>query len=351
MRTKKEFFNYGCFVVALMIAVACKRQQNFVYQQFTTPQEAVDVCDNFFDFLQNNPQEWTVERMAATILTWEELQDSAIACFDSDSVGEKSDETINAFYVISDSIRNRITTIVNNEKLTFRDVIWLKINTNPRRKTTRQEPATQIAQAFFTDNDIYGDKDIALEKYHECLQMYTRDGFVTEKDVREFFKREDKCFRSIMPYLLTLEQDELEILTDKTDLIMSRLCQDISSMNDEECRQRIVALLTVRFNRRLLQNATQCQKDIHNSCDLSIAGASYKWMLLQPFMTIDDYAIEVMTEEQESSLLNLAEELPQSLIYISHFNLTEPAVTEESAFKILEVLGDYILNSHLKTIL
>ena len=32
---------------------------------------------------------------------------------------------------------------------------------------------------------------------------------MTEKDVREFFKREDKCFRSIMPYLLTLEQDEL----------------------------------------------------------------------------------------------------------------------------------------------
>ena len=103
--------------------------------------------------------------------------------------------------------------------------------------------------------------------------------------------------------------------------------------------------LLMRTNRRILQNAAACRNDIEHNVSLGKqCVANYKWMLLQPFITLDNDAIVYLTEEQENELLHLAGDMD------SLFNHLERNNQKESQ-KLIQVLSDYILNLHLKSIL
>jgi hypothetical protein len=70
--------------------------------------------------------------------------------------------------------------------------------------------------------------------------------------------------------------------------------------------------MTMRSNRRLMQNADTCLADIRRGKVQDQAQASaYLWMLLQPFFTLDDFALELMTEEQRADFDRLTRAVPQ----------------------------------------
>lgn len=77
----------------------------------------------------------------------------------------------------------------------------------------------------------------------------------------------------------------------------------------------VVILLTMRNNRRLLQNALQCVNDINNR---KVKGgdqsAAYLWMLLQPWISFDGFALSLMSDAQRGTLRTLAAETPKCIV-------------------------------------
>ena len=105
--------------------------------------------------------------------------------------------------------------------------------------------------------------------------------------------------------------------------------------------------LTMRFNRRIIQNAMACRNDIINNQRLDRdQRANYKWMLIQPFMAIDDYSAAVLTKEQGEQLLSLSDDLPGLLE-----RLDAKKHVQDKENNLTEVLSDYFLKSYLSSIL
>lgn len=104
------------------------------------------------------------------------------------------------------------------------------------------------------------------------------------------------------------------------------------------------------FNRRIIQSAENCKNDINAKKPLTAKqGANYRWLLIQPFLALDNYATAALTDQQIETLNQLAEELPRLLAYVDgkDYDLSPKEETE----KLSTVLSEYFLKSYLKSIL
>jgi hypothetical protein len=104
------------------------------------------------------------------------------------------------------------------------------------------------------------------------------------------------------------------------------------------------------FNRRIIQSAENCKNDINAKKPLTAKqGANYRWLLIQPFLALDNYATAALTEQQIKTLTQLAEELPRLLAYVDGKDYDRSP--KEETEKLSTVLSEYFLKSYLKSIL
>ena len=104
------------------------------------------------------------------------------------------------------------------------------------------------------------------------------------------------------------------------------------------------------FNRRIIQSAENCRNDINAKKPLTVKqGANYRWLLIQPFLALDNYATAALTEQQIETLNQLAEELPRLLAYVDGKDYDRSP--KEETDKLSTVLSEYFLKSYLKSIL
>ena len=76
---------------------------------------------------------------------------------------------------------------------------------------------------------------------------------------------------------------------------------------------------------------------------------NYRWMIIQPFMTIDNYAMATLTDKQLQALSEMADELPRLLTYVDGKDYDNSP--KEVMDKLAGVLSEYFLMSYLKSIL
>ena len=134
-------------------------------------------------------------------------------------------------------------------------------------------------------------------------------------------------------------QEQLDALTKHTNILFDNLYSVVGKHNDA-MNDNIMLLLTMRFDRRIIQNCQACINDINENKNLDkTQRANYRWMLIQPFMTLDSYSSAALTKEQQKVLLNIAEQLPQLL---SKLDANDG---KESPEQLSKVLSDYFLKS------
>ena len=104
------------------------------------------------------------------------------------------------------------------------------------------------------------------------------------------------------------------------------------------------------FNRRIIQSAENCRNDINAKKPLTVKqGTNYRWLLIQPFLALDNYATAALTDQQIETLNRLAEELPRLLAYVDGKDYDSSP--KEETDKLSTVLSEYFLKSYLKSIL
>lgn len=250
-----------------------------------------------------------------------------------------------AYFVVSDSIRGELKRLAFANPRSLRDVMYLKLNTATARKKIEKSDVYKEALDFYDKldkQDTYPNLTKTLIVYSALL--HNAKPFKHESELLGFISEEDRCFRSLMKFLSQVSNEQLQQLTDATASIFDGLYSSVGRKVDD-VNDRTMLYLTMRFNRRIVQNALACKQDVENGKKLSyLQRANYRWMLIQPFMAIDDYSTAALTSKQKEELLDMSNELPMLLN-----KLELEKQTKEEEDKFTKVLSEYFLKSYLST--
>lgn len=316
------------------------------HPSFKNSGEAIEACKEKLSDIQSC-KDADIEKVADLTAQWKELQDSSYSVFSKDSTINLKSPIALAYFVISDSVRTELTRLSFSRQRSLKDVMYLKLHTASERTKLESSDTYKSAEEFYgrldKEETIKGLPQI-LKCYHGLLDV-THD-FKQESQLLAFIRQEDRCFRSLMEHLSNVPHDEMQRLTQQTTGIFARLYSSVGRKNDE-VNDRTMLYLTMRFNRRILQNVIACREDILNNKQLSQEQkVSYRWMLIQPFVALDDYSTAALTRKQREELLVISKELPILLN-----RLDNKKKTKEEEEKLANTLADYFLKSYISATL
>lgn len=321
--------------------VSCEK-----HPAFKTSIEAIEACKKELDNLSSKTSVDTKELVKLTN-EWIEIRDSSYSVFAKDpTMTIKSDKSY-AYFMLSDSIRKKLEELAISKDRTLEDVMYLKLNTAAERNKISNSKTYQEAVDFYESLDdisIYTSLAKTLQEYDLLLK---NTGILKkENQLLEFIKTEDRCYRSLMANLSQVTQAQLEKLTNRTARIISVLYANVGKKNND-ANDKAMLYLTMRFNRRIVQNMVACREDIANEKKLNnTQRANYRWMLIQSYMGLDSYSIATLTEKQRKTMLNITKELPVLLTKLDGGKLTK-----ETKNILSQTLSQYFLKTHMSIIL
>ena len=313
---------------------------------FATSQEALEGCKEQLATLKEK-KEVSIEELSKLTSSWLEVQDSAYSVFGKDSSLSLKSPMAVAYFLVSDSIRGEISRLAFSQPRSLRDVMYLKQHTAMQCEKLQKDAIYQDAVKFYEKLDeypLYPDLASTLAAYSKLLT--SAKGFQQGDELMKFIAMEDKCFRSLMKYLSSVDTEQLRKLTAATTQVFDGLYSSVGNLSND-VNDRTMLYLSMRFNRRIIQNAQACHEDVKAGKRLNaVQRANYRWMLIQPFMAIDDYSAAVLTSSQAETLLSLSDELPKLLE-----KLDSKRKMPGKENNLTSVLADYFLKSYLSSIL
>lgn len=330
------------FGMTMMFVLASCNQ----HPSFSSSLDALDGCKKQLQLLKQK-QDVSIEELSSLTSTWLEVQDSAYSAFGRDSSLNLKSPMAVAYFMVSDSIRTEISRLAFSKPRQLREVMYFKQHTAMQKEKMEKSDIYRDAVKYYEkldDYPIYSSLQETMSAYSSLLS--SAKPFRQGDELIKFIALEDKCFRSLMKYLSQVKPEDLQQLTVATTRVFDGLYSSVGTQADE-VNDRTMLYLSMRFNRRIVQNALACKDDILSRKRLSTAQkANYRWMLIQPFMAIDDYSASVLTKEQGEQLLSLSDDLPGLLE-----RLDAKKHEQDKENNLTEVLSDYFLKSYLSSIL
>lgn len=305
-------------VMILALSVSACKDGNFVTKKNPGADAALEDYESFLRSVSERKALSAME-LASSVLEWKALDDSVSAVMLRDSVHTDRAAVDSAYFSLRDSIMDRLASLADSRKRSFQDYLDFALAVSRPRLDSLSSRFVMSAHRFYASMDsvpVFGlDNVSTIRRYENILDNATRYGFRDKCDLFTFLRNEDRAFRSFLGHLLTLGDIPLAKVRDGSSALMKEmigLCQgDKPAFTTSE----VVILLTMRSNRRLLQNALQCVNDINSR---KVKGgnqtAAYLWMLLQPWISFDSFALSLMSDAQTGMLRTLASETPECIV-------------------------------------
>lgn len=337
---KKDFILSSLLTLVTVLSSCTK------HPEFKNSGEALQGCREQLEIIKTK-KDVDIKTLTELTRNWLEVQDSAYNTFNRDTSMSFRNPVALAYFMVSDSIKNNITRLALSQQRTLADVMYLKVTAiRDREKIHNSETYANTVKFYKTldENKAYVDVEKALPIYIKVLSLAKR--IKTEGQLLAFIKEEDKCYRTIMQNLSRVTTEKLQQLTTATSDVMEDLYIKVGN-GQRPINDRTMLYLTMRFNRRIVQNAEACVRDIKEGRKLSKdQKANYRWMLIQPYIAIDDYSTSVLTEEQKETLIEISKELPDLMIKLE----TEKEI-KTSQNKLTDVLATFFMKSFITTTL
>ena len=267
---------------------------------------------------------------------WYALRDSVAASMPHDSVvvhGCPADTE--EFMRINDSIASCIAKIVRPNDYTLTDYLNFRFGLGYIPHEEKYHPHIKPCNDFYANldfvNPYQGDCRTAIDRYASFLNNMLKKGINTQKELESFICFEDRNFRTSLKFLHNMGDNSLEHINKMTKEIIEKISLNLIDSCDSFNREKALVLMIMRSNRRLITNAWQCAKDIQEGRlkEEPELYAAYFWMLLYPFIYIDDIAICLMSEELKAQYYRLAALMPDLItpiakrIPVGHFSMEE----------------------------
>lgn len=245
------------------------------------------------------------------------VSDSVFACINRDSINNRNYHAKSAYSVINDSIIIELERLIDSSSRNFKDYYHVLDKLSNRKLPREVEDLVVSAHVFFHSMDSIAiqpvDKRHTIQIYENTLNSALAQGIRSKQDILHFLKSEDIAFRLFLGHLSSWGDMSLTNIKTKTEQQTKKIVESSISQQPIMSKTEIVVLMTMRNNRRLLQNATTCVTDLHKlSFKDSNQATAYLWMLLQPWLSIDSFSYTLLSQEEKKSLEKLATEMPQS---------------------------------------
>ncbi len=295
--------------------------------QFKTAQEGISHYRAFVKELKTCTSQ-DMSSIAKDIAAWQELEDSVNAVILRDTTSAKSPhyyphETVASLH---DTAKDEFLNRVIGKPRTLQDVLTLKLEANRLVNDKTISEAAKAAAPFFLSLDsvnIYNmDCGQLLRRYQAYLSSVERSGIHSKEQLLMFMREEDRLFRSFATHLSEMDGRSATDITRTTERIYAQLSRDSGSQSLSS--DELFILLTMRTNRRLLVSAQGCLADIRASkVKTDDQHRAYLMMLLQPFTSISDFGLAVLTDTQKATFADIAKEASSQLVRLAGQDQTE----------------------------
>lgn len=246
------------------------------------------------------------------------ISDSVFVCINRDSINNKNYHAKSAYDVINDSIIIELERLIDGSSRNFKDYYHILDKLSIRKLPEGVESLAVSAHIFFHSMDSVAihpaDKRHTIQIYENTLNSALSQGIHSKQDILHFLRTEDIAFRLFLVHLSSWGDMSLTNIKTQTEQQVKSIFESSNRQRPIMSKTEIVVLMTMRNNRRLLQNAATCVTDAHKlSFKDSNQATAYLWMLLQPWLSIDSFSYALLSQEEKQSLEKLAVEMPQAV--------------------------------------
>ena len=295
----------SAIILAILLLASCTKDGSNL--SFHNTKEALDAQKEFLSSMKSN-QDLSMEHLADKISKWRILEDSVSACLMRDTIKKAHSFPMEDFSNVHDSIRDEFMRIATAKRRTFKDVLLLKMKATPYKGMKETDSLSLVASRFFESLDSLpeykGDKTRILTTYHFFLEKVKKEGITNQSQFLAFLKTEERLFRTFLSHLHEMSDVSVSHITSGTEDVCKMIAQ--SSRKGNLPTRDAVAYMAARTSRRIIANAQTCIADIKSGKITSAEQrTAYFWMILQPFLSIDDFGIAMLSENQRKELVQL----------------------------------------------
>ena len=307
--TRMSFIFHLLFLYSILILSACSSRGDYDFK------DSSDALNKYRDFHHSlcSIGDCSADLLAESICHWQELSDTVFNFIRKDPAFTAHAFLSMTYQETNDSIRMELIRLADD--CTLKDVASVKFRTSPYRDDTELDAARKKAAAFFASLDrqpLYNKYSVRelITNYRQFLSDIVDNGIASQKDLLSFIEGEDRLFRTFLTHLD--ECSELGVAD------ITRMTEQVSSMIYKAASEKKIAtkdamvFMAMRTDRRLLLNAQLCTDLIKKGkMNTPNHANAYLWMVLQPYLSIDSFAITMLTDGQKRQMADIAESYPE----------------------------------------
>lgn len=258
------------------------------------------------------------KQLIELVKEWKALDDTIASRFFREPYGVENNRTDSVYICIRDSIVMRLGDLAGAQKRTLSDYCLLvaSLNTQPADSATLalEKSMHHFLGSMDSTTTFKLTPKATIEKYESMLDNTIASGFTSKQQVFDYLGAEDKAFRSFLEHLPKLGNIPLAKVRDNSAEVMKQIITLASDRCGTFQPTELVTILTMRNNRRLIQNALQCVNDIRTGkVGKDNRASAYMWMIIQPWISFDSLSYSLMSEAQFKTMGILAAETPKCI--------------------------------------
>lgn len=309
-----RIINQTCMVAILLVSslvFACSPQNA---QQYRNTDEALGDYRNFLHKIEND-KKMRIDNLLDLAQNWLVLRDSVSSCFKRDTTGYGNYHADSLYKILSDSIQIEFERLIDEVPRTFNDYRFTLDRLSEPRFDGNIQGLVVSAQSFFRAMDSVRLSEIGKKEtvsvYENTLNRSLAHPIQSKQDILDYLKKEDVSFRLFLLHLHSWGDMPLSNIKEKTELQAKRIFEAATQANPVMDKSEVVILMTMRNNRRLLQNASTCIDDLSRiTFNEPNQATAYLWMLLQPWLSIDGFAYTLLVQKEKETMAQLADKMP-----------------------------------------
>lgn len=315
----QRFATSFAIVFVLTFLASCSTQKEKIH--FTSSDDAVK---QYRMLLSNIKEEKTIsaDSLSLQLVQWKEMSDSVLAYLNNDTIKRCHYYPISDYNQIRDSIKMELLRLAVSRQRTYSDVLSCKLSNSIASFIDDDvKRISEQSESFFASLDTItlqksSCKNI-LKTYKDFLNKTEASGIHSKQQLLAFITKEDILFRSFLLHINDVEKYSVADITKKTEQVCLQIIE--CAKNKEISSTELMVYLNRRTNRRMLKNAWACIEQLkrNQSIDADTRKA-YFWMILQPYMSIDNFAMSVLTKGQQEEFKKLARQTPKVIEGLSN---------------------------------
>ena len=315
-------------LLVLPILIGCASCSSGGVYDFRSRKEALDKYHAYLHKVRSVAYSNTKE-FGETLREWQEVSDTVYKYLAKDSVFIRHHNEANNFFLVHDSIRAEMLRLTETWKYGYGDVLTIKDMTCTYKEDHELLDVVRDAEPFFNSLDSASigvcDKASILKRYRYFLQEAKNTDFNSRNELLRFIRQEDFLFRSFLAHLYEMDNEPLSDITKNTE----QICRNIflAAKNGKISSKDVVVYMSMRTVRRLLQNSAECVENINRlEMKNKAQGNAYLWMIIQPFISIDQFSLATMTAQERQKFNYVVTQLPKSKKFAETFDINLKAL-------------------------